>query len=73
MDVGNVAGKGRSLQGVVGSAWKRLLEKNNKWVMREHIGLKLKKFIKPGDTTNVPREYIKRRITVECDAWREET
>ena len=54
MDVGDIAGKGRSLWDRVGLAWKRFLEKNNRWTMSEYISLKLKKLVVAGDTTNVP-------------------
>ena len=56
VDVGNVAGKGRSLRGRVRPARKRLLKKDDRWVTREHKGLELKKLVKPGDTTDVPRK-----------------
>ena len=54
MDVGNIAGKRRSLWGRVRSAWKRLLEKNDRGMVRKYIGLELKIFIIAGDTTNIP-------------------
>lgn len=68
VDVGNIAGKRRSLWDRIGPARKRLLKKDDIWMVGKNIGLKLHLFVKHSDTTNIPGEDVQSRINVEHGA-----